>query len=175
MNRFDSMTKEQYRAAKDGFFLQYNPPASKPVETMDLVMRQENALAIIKGDRKMEFRQINDDNFNMLNDEETYTWMMDHRKDEKMDTEAMYEFLCSVRPVMTLHFHDEENSWFLDVECTKNDLTYVFPKEVEYLQKRFGCHELDGILEDFEKRNDPMRPAFFYFALGKVLDTNLAS
>ena len=38
MNRFDSMTKEQYRAAKDGFFLQYNPPASKPVETMDLVM-----------------------------------------------------------------------------------------------------------------------------------------
>ena len=45
MNRFDSMTKEQYRAAKDGFFLQYNPPASKPVETMDLVMRQENALA----------------------------------------------------------------------------------------------------------------------------------
>ena len=134
------MTKEQYRAAKDGFFLQYNPPASKPVETMDLVMRQENALAIIKGDRKMEFRQINDDNFNMLNDEETYTWMMDHRKDEKMDTEAI-----------------------------------VFPKEVEYLQKRFGCHELDGILEDFEKRNDPMRPAFFYFALGRVLDTNLAS
>ena len=96
MNKFDSMTKEQYCAAKDGFFLQYNPPASKPVETMDLVMRQENALAIIKGDRKMEFRQINDDNFNMLNDEETYTWMMDHRKDEKMDTEAMYEFLCSV-------------------------------------------------------------------------------
>ena len=84
----------------------------------------------------MEFRQINDDNFNMLNDEETYTWMMDHRKDEKMDTEAMYEFLCSVRPVMTIHFHNEENSWFLDVECTKNDLTCVFPKEVEYLQKR---------------------------------------
>ena len=45
MNKFDSMTKEQYCAAKDGFFLQYNPPASKPVETMDLVMRQENALA----------------------------------------------------------------------------------------------------------------------------------
>ena len=145
------------------------------METIDLVLRQRKALTIIKGDKKVELRQINDDNFNMLHDEETYSWMMDHRKDENMDLEAMYEFLCSIKPVMKIHFHDEKNSWFLDVECTKNGLTSVFPKEVEYLQKHFGCHELDSILEDCEKRNDPMRPAFFYFALGKVLDTNLTA
>ena len=162
-------------AAKKGFFLQYNPPACKPVETMDLVLRKENALAIIKGDRKVEFRQINDDFYNMLNDEEVYEWMMDHRMDEGMDTEAMYEFLCPTRPVMTIHFHDDENSWFLDVECTKNDLACLFPKDVEYLQKRFGCHELDHILQEYERKNEQMRPAFFYFALSKVLDTNLAS
>ena len=89
MNRFDSMTKDQYHAAKKGFFLQYNPPACKPVETMDLVLRKEKALAIIKGDWKVEFRQINDDNYNMLNDEEVYDWMMDHRMDEGMDTGDM--------------------------------------------------------------------------------------
>ena len=175
MSRYDLMTREQYNTARDEFYKRHGAPVSKPVDKLDLIMRKEKALAIIKGDRKVEFRQINDDYYNMLNDEEVYDWMMDHRMDDGMDTEAMYEFICPTRPVMTIHFHDDENSWFLDVECTKNDLACLFPKDVEYLQKRFGCHELDHILQEYERKNEQMRPAFFYFALGKVLDTNLTS
>ena len=175
MNKFTSMSKEEYLAAKDGFLLQYAPPTCDPVETMDMVMRKENAEAIIKGERKVVFHTCDDNFFNLLHDEEVNKWMMEQRVDEDMDIQAMYEFVCSTRPVQTIHFHDDDNSWYLNVECTKNDLACLFRQDVEFLQKRFGCHDLDGILEDYEKKDSQMRPAFFYFALGKILDTNLVS
>ena len=175
MNRFNSMTEEQYRTAKEGFFLQYDPPTCEPVETMDMVIRKENALAIINGKKKVVFHLCDDDYFNLLHDEEVYKWMMDQRMDKEMDIQALYEFVCSTRPVQTIHFHDDDNSWFLNVECAKNDLAILFRQDVEFLQEKFGCHELDGILEDYEKKDSQMRPAFFYFALGKILDTNIVS
>lgn len=95
MNRFNSMTEEQYRTAKEGFFLQYDPPTCEPVETMDMVIRKENALAIINGKKKVVFHLCDDDYFNLLHDEEVYKWMMDQRMDEEMDIQALYEFVCS--------------------------------------------------------------------------------
>ena len=46
---------------------------------------------------------------------------------------------------------------------------------VPFLKEKFGCHDLDGILDDYEKKDSQMRPALFYFALGKILDTNIVS
>ncbi len=59
----------------------------------------------------------------------------------------------------------------LDVECLGNDYVAPCKKDVEYLNERWNCHELDEKCQDFDKIEAEERPMFFFFALGKILDS----
>lgn len=173
MSKYAEMTDEQYFAAKDEFMVKYGVPKCEPVEVLDLIMRREFAEAILKGEKKVEFRQGSDFYQNRLTDKKVDKWMTEHRDEDGMDMEAFDEFMNATRPVLKIHFHNYNKSWFLDVECTENALIALTKPYVEELQERFDCHELDELLEDYERRNDDYRPLFYYFALGGVLGTNL--
>lgn len=181
MNRFTEMTDEQYFAAQDEFIEKFGAPQPEPIPTLNLIMRKEFALAILKGEKKVEIRSFSDHYFNRLTDKKVDKWMDDHRKDGDMDEEAFNEFMCATRPVLKIHFHNYNNSWFLDVTCTENALIGLTRQNVESLHERFDFHDLDETLEKIEKSDNAKkakdgfvnRPLLYYFVVGEIIETNL--
>ncbi|MCR4619119.1 MAG: hypothetical protein K5633_00310, partial [Paludibacteraceae bacterium] len=78
-----------------------------------------------------------------------------------------------LRVVKKIHFHDYNNSWFLDVECVGNDVVSVTDEDVKFLREGFGCTELDEQLSHLQATCEENRPMYFYFVIGQVIETNL--
>lgn len=179
MSRFDNMTNEQWIAAFDEFVEKFQAPEPEPVRVLNLIMRKEFAEQILHGEKKVEIRAFSDHYFGRLTDKKVDKWMTENRGKEGMDMEAFDEFMCATRPVVKIHFHNYNNSWFLDVLCVENALIGLTRQNVEDLQKRYGCHDFDEMLDTYEKRDKgskeeaTTRPLFYYFALGDVIETNL--
>lgn len=167
MNYKEIKTQEEYEKAKAEYMAK-NPGLhnAKPVECLNLLLRKEFAQQILKGEKNVEFRAFSEHYVNRLIDSDVDNWMQEHVD----DGEAMF-FANHVRPVKKIHFHNYNNSWTLDVECKHNDYVFLVDRDVEILHREFDCHELDDQLADFNKRKEQNRPIYFYFALGKVLDS----
>lgn len=147
-------------------------PRPKPIEKLDLVMRKEYAKEIMAGTKTVEVRSYSDFYVSRLYDKDVLDYEDKHWDDEVMRM-MMVDFNDSVRAVRTIHFHDYGKTWYMDVECIDNNTVLINDEQVGYLQEEFDCHEFDEELADLNAAKATERPIYFYFAVGKILGTNL--
>ena len=162
---------EEYAAAREKFF-ESNPdaPEAEDIECLNLIMKRVWAEQIIAGTKKLEFREYKPFYIKRLIDPKVADYIQEHIDDD----DAMM-FCSDIRQVEKIHFHDYNNSWFLDVECKFNDAFSITKEDIEHLHKVYGCHDYDDDLKRMDAVNVPIeeRPWIFFFVIGKVLDTNL--
>lgn len=162
-----------FDAARKQFFEEHpDCPKPKPVECLNLIMRKEYAEEILSGQKTVEIRAYSQHYCDRLYDKDVLEYENLHWDDDLMRMQ-MIDFNDSVRAVKKIHFHNYNNSWFLDVECIDNNTVVLNDEQVGFLQDEYNCHEFDEMLADLNKRKAKERPIFFYFAVGRVLDTNL--
>ena len=162
-----------FEKARKQFFEEHpDCPRPKPVECLNLIMRREFAEEILAGTKKVEIRSYSQHYCGRLYDKEVLAYEDAHWDDELMRMQ-MIDFNDSVRAVKKIHFHNYNNSWFLDVECIDNNTVLLVDEQVKYLQDEYDCHEFDEELARLNKRRSADRPAYFYFAVGRILDHNL--
>lgn len=129
-------------------------------EFFDCLMTKKNALAIVRGEKKLEIRDVSD-------------FYMRRFLDKSKPANQVPEFL----PIFKFHFHNYTNTWFLDVEIIEMGWAYVNKQANKIFNERFNFHDLDEQAEEFDAipEDDPQKPMVFWFELGKILDTNLTT
>ena len=156
---------------EEGFekFLKDHPdyPEPAPVDCLNLIMKKENALAIISGEKKLEFRAYTQHYVNRLYDAKTEEFVERHKDEPDV------LFWCdTLRPVERIHFHNYNDTWSLDVECTYNNLVAPTDDGVNFLHEEYDCHELDEMHRKLKREGAEDYPLFFYFEIGKILGKN---
>lgn len=152
-------------------------PFPKPLEKLNLVMRKVNAEEIIRGEKTVEFRACSDHFMSRLFDNDTLKWFDAHADDNEVNSAIESGLLApgALREVHTIHYHNYGNTWFLDVSLKDNGMMPVSDEAIKTMQEKFGSHELDKALAKLnaQKLKLELRPSLFYFAIDKVLDTDL--
>lgn len=164
---------EEIQKEKVVWCKQHNAPLPEPIEVLNLIMKKDNALRILKGDKNVEYRAYTSHYAERLFDKSVGDFAEKHINDEwATEQMGMYGFLDELRPVKKIHFHNYSNSWFLDVEVLNNGYVIANKDGVETMNA-FGDHELDALVADLEKKKENNRPVYFNFILGSVIETNL--
>lgn len=139
------------------------------VEALPLIMQKKNAIEIISGKKKVEFRSFSpyyidrfmDKAVTKRNDKAGLQWGDEGFEDDFKAIEA-------------IHFHDYNNSWFLDVTIDSIGMFCVDTQDIdEYAgdYPEFEDYRADAIKNDELPEED--RPMLFYLTIEKIADTNL--
>ena len=175
---------DEYGARLEEFLAAHpDAPVSEDIECLSLIMRKEFAMQILRGEKKVEIRAYSKFYHDRLFDRRVTAWS--DAKAAEMEASGATEdevdafladcvdLLAPLRPVKKIRFHNYDNTWYLEAECTENYQVAVVRDQVEELKSLYGCDEFDEMLEELEKKKAKDRPLYFYFVIGRILDTNL--
>lgn len=141
----------------------------KQVEAYDLLMKKEYALEILSGKKRVEFRSFTDHYISRFMDREAM------KRNKAKGNPTIEELREEVRTdIEYIHFHNYNNSWYLDVEIEGIGYCFVDSQDIGPLAEEFD--DFKAYIED-AKKNDQLppdeRPMMFYIVLAEVVATNL--
>lgn len=166
--------KEEYEAQVRVFQEKY--PDFKPakdIEVLNLVMTRKNAKEILSGAKKVEYRAYSEHYVSRLYDKNVTAFIKKHEDDESVIEAQIDGIVDSLRMVRRIHFHDYNNSWFLDVDVLVNDEVSLEKEDMDMLHNEWDSHDLDDLFNTLEANKTKDRPLFFFFVIDKVVGTNL--
>lgn len=169
----EELTDEQLLAEIEEFRAKYpDCPEEKPIPVLDMLSKRENAEAILRGEKTVEYREWIPVNAKDVLDQKICDFLDRHIDDEEVMS-ALDNYFSEIRIVDTIHFHSYNNSWYLDVEVIDNGWIAITPEEVKYMQETYNCRDIAKLHKKVKQAKLVEPPVFFYFAIGKVIKTNL--
>ena len=143
---------------------------NQQVEAYDLLLQKKYALDIIQGKKKIEVRSFSDHYISRFLDKEV---MKRNDANNRKPFDDDYE--NEIREdVQYIHFHNYNNSWYLDVAIEGIGMCVVDSQDIEPLAEDFP--EMAAYLPD-AKKNDELpeedKPMIFYIVLAEVVGHNL--
>lgn len=138
-------------------------------EAYDLLMKKKFALEIVQGKKKVEFRSFSDYYASRFLDKEK---AKQNKAEGKTTLDDLSEEIRN--DIKFIHFHDYNNSWYLDVELEGIGYCIVDSYDIEPLAEEYA--DFKDYLAD-AKENDKLpeddRPMIFYLPIKQVISTNL--
>lgn len=131
----------------------------KEYEAYDLVMRRENAQAIIDGKKTVEIRSFNGHYMSLFYDKEK------RKNFDPSDMSVEEPF----KDVQFVRFHNYSYSWYLDVQIDEIGSVVLDRVGIEGLQNDFGFHELDCELERYKDTPADEIPLVFYMHIAEIV------
>lgn len=58
-----------------------------------------------------------------------------HKDDEEVQQALEKGFIEPLRIVRAIHFHNYANDWYMDIECTANEIMALIPRDIEFCKK----------------------------------------
>lgn len=139
------------------------------VEAYDLLMKKQFALDIIEGRKTVEVRSFTDHYISRFLDKEV---MKRNQKRKLKMNDPAYE--NEFKDIWFIHFHDYNNSWYLDVAIDTVGMCIVDSFDIERLMAEYPG--FSDLLEDAKKNDslpDDDKPMIFYFVIDEIVATNL--
>lgn len=139
------------------------------VEAYDLLMKKEYALEILSGKKRVEFRSFTDHYISRFMDKEAM------KRNKAKGNPTIEELREEVRTdIEYIHFHNYNNSWYLDVAIEGIGYCFVDSQDIAPLAEEFD--DFKAYIEDAKKYDQlppDERPMMFYIVLAEVVATNL--
>lgn len=176
VNRYGYLTEpseEEYEEERDRFRKKHpDLPEPQPMECLDLIITRQMAQQIIDGTLTVDYRADCQYYCDMLIDDDVWDYCQAHRDDEELDA-CLRIFYSDTRPVDTIHYHDFNNTWYLDVEVDYNDVCEAIKNYHDVMREEFESRFLADKVK-WQKAN-PLAPirTYFFFAIERVIAHNL--
>lgn len=143
-----------------------NFPYPQPVECLNLLLRKEYGKQIVSGKKKVEWRDCTKHYFDRLIDKKTSDFLYNHREDKELRN--IYK--TAIRPVKKIHFHNYNETWWIDIKVEDCNVVKLTENGMKYLHER-GIHDVDNEYERVKDADkDTYIPVYFYFKLGEIID-----
>jgi len=129
----------------------------KEVRAFDFLMKKENALDIISGKKKIEFRDFSPHYCNLFENKE---------KDNEGNK-------ITRNDIHFIHFTNYNKSWFLNVKIEKVDYCAINKNWHDYFVKNYDTHDFEGLWQKNEGKDWKNCPAIFFMPILEVLEHNI--
>lgn len=123
-------------------------------DAYSLVMRRENAEAILRGEKKLEVRASTPYYQRMF---------IDENRPLEEDEIVPFRNTCAV------HFYSTGAPWTLDCFIDKIGVAELTAEDVADLGELYDFHDFDDEVKKYEGVPDDERPEFFYLAIDEII------
>lgn len=138
-------------------------------DAYDLIMRKDNAKAILDGSKTIEIRSFSDKYCRMFVDQKLIDKNEELRNAGKED-ECIPFAECIRGDIEVVHFRPYNNNWHLDAAIDEIGVCSMTKEDIEWLAQEFNYHEMDNEYQQYEHLPEDERPIFFYLHIKKVLN-----
>ena len=134
------------------------------VEAYALIMKRENALEILRGEKTIEIRVDSPRYVKMFTDQEQV------ERNRKAEAEGRDEWESPLRKdIGFVHFYNYAGTCSLDCEIDEIGTASLIKDDIDFLNEEYGFHDFDNEWQQYEGKPEEEIPFFFYIHIAAIV------